>query len=66
MLGYIPKLKSGLGTTFGAYFLYSFSIKMFFIQTLSIDKGSMSYRFSFSRYQTKCVIKFFFRQLVTS
>ena len=27
---------------------------------------SMSYLFSFSRYQTKCVIKFLFRQLMTS
>ena len=26
----------------------------------------MSYRFSFSRYQTKCVIKFLFTQLLTS
>ena len=26
----------------------------------------MSYLFSFSRYQTKCVIKFLFRQLMTS
>ena len=29
-------------------------------------KVSMSYLFSFSRYQTKCVIKFLFRQLMTS
>ena len=26
----------------------------------------MSYRFSFSLYQTKCVIKFLFRQMMTS
>ena len=31
-----------------------------------MDKVSMSYLFSFSRYQTKCVIKFLFRQLMTS
>ena len=31
-----------------------------------MDKVSMSYLFSFPRYQTKCVIKFLFRQLVTS
>ena len=28
-----------------------------------MDKVSMSYLFSFSRYQTKCVIKFLFSQL---
>ena len=28
-----------------------------------MDKGSISYLFSFSRYQTKCVIKFLFIQL---
>ena len=31
-----------------------------------MDKVLMSYLFSFSRYQTKCVIKFLFRQLMTS
>ena len=31
-----------------------------------MDKVSMSYLFSFSRYQTKCVIQFLFRQLMIS
>ena len=31
-----------------------------------MDKVSMSYFFFFSRYQTRCVIKFLFRQLLTS
>ena len=31
-----------------------------------MDQISMSYRFSYSRYQTKCVIKFLFRQFMTS
>ena len=31
-----------------------------------MEKVSMSYLFSFSRYQTKCAIKFLFRQLMTS
>ena len=31
-----------------------------------MDKVSMSYLFSFPRYQAKCVIKFLFRQLMTS
>ena len=31
-----------------------------------MDKVSMSYLFSFSRYQTKCFTEFLFRQLMTS
>ena len=31
-----------------------------------MDKVSMSHDISFSRHQTKCVIKFIFRQLMTS
>ena len=31
VLGYLPKLKGGLGLAFGAHFLHDFSIKMFFI-----------------------------------
>ena len=31
-----------------------------------MDKVSMSYLFSFSRYQTKCVIRSLFRQLMLS
>ena len=31
-----------------------------------MDEVSISYLFSFSRYQTKCVIEFLFRQLMTS
>ena len=31
-----------------------------------MDKVSMSHLISFSRYQTKCVIKFLFKQLMTS
>ena len=31
-----------------------------------MDKVSMPYLFSFSGYQTKCVIKFFCRQFMTS
>ena len=31
-----------------------------------MDKVSMSYLFCFPRYQTKCVIKFLFRQLMMS
>ena len=57
VLGYLPKLKSGLRLAFGAHFLHD---------TLSMENVSMSYLFSFSRYQTKCVIKFLSRQLMPS
>ena len=30
VLGYLPKLKGGLGLAFGAHFLHDFSKKMFF------------------------------------
>ena len=29
VLGYLPKLKGGLGLAYGAHFLHDFSIKMF-------------------------------------
>ena len=38
---------------------------MSLFNTLSIGKVSMSQLFSFSRYQTKCFIKFLFVQLMT-
>ena len=66
VLGYLAKLRRGLGLAFGAHFLHDLSIKMFHIITLSMDKVSMPHLISFSRYQTKCVIKFLFRQLMTS
>ena len=31
VLGYLPKLKRGLGLAYGAHFLYEFSIKIFLI-----------------------------------
>ena len=65
VLSYLPKLKRGLGLAFGAHFLHDFSMKMFLIP-LSMGKVSMPCTFSFSRYQTKYVINFSFRQLMTS
>ena len=59
ILGYLPKLKSGLGLAFGTHFLHDFSIKIFLFNTLSMDKVSMPYLFIFPRYQTKCVVKFY-------
>ena len=65
-LGYLAKLKRGLGLAFGGHFLRDFYIKCFLFDSLSLDKVSMSHLNSFSRYQTKCVIKFLLRQLMTS
>ena len=61
-LGYLPKLKRGLGIASGTHFLQDFPINPY---TPSMDEVSMSYHFSFLRYQKKCVIKFLFRQLMT-
>ena len=65
VLGYLAKLKRGLGLVFGAHFLHGFSVKMFCISLL-MDKVSVSHLISFSGYQTECVIKFLLRQLITS
>ena len=47
VLGYLPKLKRDLGLAFGTHFRHDFSIKMFLINTLSVDKVLMRYLFSF-------------------
>ena len=65
VLGHLPKSKRDLGLAFGEHFLHDFPIKIFF-NTLSLDKVSMSYLFSFPRYQIKFVIKFLIRQLMMS
>ena len=41
VLGYLAKLKSGLGLAFDVHFLHDLLIKMFFISP-SMDKVSMS------------------------
>ena len=64
--GLFTKIKRGLGLVFSAYFLHTFSIKMFFIKYLLVDQVLMSILLSFSRYQMKWVFKFLFSQLVTS
>ena len=68
VLGNLLKLKRGLGLASDAHFLHDFPIKILYslFITLSIGKVSISHHFSFSRYQTKCVIKFLFTQLMTS
>ena len=62
VLGYLAKLERGLGLSFQAHFLHDFSEKCSLFNALSIEKVSMSHLISFSRYQTKCVIKFLFKQ----
>ena len=66
VLGYLAKLKRGVGLVFGAYFLHDFSQKCSLFNTLSIDKVSMAYFFTFSRYQIKVVNKFLFKQDLSS
>ena len=57
VLGYLPKLLRGLELPFAAHFLHDFSLKIFFIDTPSMGKvWTMTYLFSFSRYQTKFLI----------
>ena len=59
VLGYLAKLKRGLGLAFEAHFLHGFSINVPYLV-------AMSHLISFSRYQTKYVIKFLFRQVMNS
>ena len=58
----IKRSGTGFCCTFSAWFFHKNVIYLI----LSMDKVSMSYFFSFSRYQTKCVIEFLFRQLMMS
>ena len=66
VLGYLPRIKRGLGLTFGAHFLHDFVQKCSLFNTLSTDKVSMPYLFTSVIYQTQYVIKFLFRQLMTA
>ena len=63
--GLFAKIEKGSGVwcTFSAWFFHK---KCSLSNTISVDKVPMSYLFSFSRYQKKRVIKFLFRQLMTS
>ena len=65
VLSFLPKLQRGMGLTFDVSFLHD-PQKCFLFHILSTETVSMSYLFPFSRYQTKCGIKFLFRQLMTS
>ena len=65
VLGYLGKLKRGLGLASGTAWFFHNNVP-YSILYQSMDKVSMSHLISFSRYQTKCDIKFLFRQLMTS
>ena len=60
--GLSTKIKKGSGSSF--WFFHK--NVPYLIPYLSIDKDSMSYISSFSRYQTKCAIKFLIKQLMMS
>ena len=61
--GLFSKIKKGSGAIFWCKFS---AWKCLVFNTLSMDKISMSHLISFSIYQTKCIIKFLFRQLMTA
>ena len=54
--GYLAKLKRDLGLAFDAHFLHVFFFKCSLLNSLLMDKVSLSHLISFSRYQTKCVL----------
>ena len=63
--GLFTKIKKGSGISFWCTFsTWIFSYKCSLFNTLSINKVSTLYLFT--KYQTKCVIKFLFTQLMTS
>ena len=61
VLGYLAKSTKGLGLAFEAHFLHYCSL----FNSLSMDKVSMSHLICFFIFQTKCVIKFLLKQLMT-
>ena len=68
VLNYLPKLLRGLGLAFAAHFLHNFYYKNVLYLTLHLWAGFQCHTFYPSQdiKQTKCVIEFVFRQLMTS
>ena len=56
VLGYLAKLKRGLGLAFGAIFCMVFPWIFSVFNTLSMGRVSMSHLLSFSRHQAKSVV----------
>ena len=65
VLGYLVRLERGLGLAFDSHFLHGFFHKNIPYLILYHWTKFQCQTYSFSRYQTKCVIKFLFRQLMT-
>ena len=65
VFGYLPKLKRGLVQAFGANFLHDFFHKNV-PYLIRYGQSFNAILFSFSRFEAKCVIKFLFRQMMTS
>ena len=55
-LGYLAKVKRDLGLAFGAHFWHGFSEKYSLLNSLSMDKVSVSHLISFPRYQKQNVL----------
>ena len=64
VLSYLPKLKRGPGLAFGVRFYMISPQRCSLLNTLSVDKIPVLFLLSFSRHQTKCVIKCLFKQLM--
>ena len=66
VLGYLPKLKGGLGLAFGAHFLHDFSIKMCFIQYYINRQSFNVIPLFLPKISHKMYYKFLFSQLMMS
>ena len=64
--GYLAKIKKKSRASFWFTLSARFIHRNVLYLTLSMDKFSMSHHISFSGYQTKCVVKFLFIQLLMS
>ena len=63
--GYLAKLKKDLGLGFGAHFLHEFSINVLYLILYQWTKFQCHALF-LSQDIKQCVIRFLFRQLMTS
>ena len=62
VLACLPELKMGLGLAFGAHFLHDFHKNVSYLIPYQYTKYTSVYKV----YQTKCIIKFLFSQLMRS
>ena len=59
VLGYLAKLKKGLGVAFGAHFLHDFSIKSSLFSSSSMDKVSMSHLIFFQDIKQNMLLSYY-------